>query len=87
MQTRPTPQALTAMRDSYDPFGERVDAARSNPADVGDRRARNAALAVFWTAALLLTAGRVYYRDTLPLAASPAPQLANTPLAIASLAP
>ena len=82
MQTLPTPP-----RDSFDPFGERVDAARPNPVEDGDRRARNAALAVFWTAALLLIAGRVHYRDTLPLAGSPAPHLASTPLAIASLAP
>ena len=45
-------------RPFYDPFGERI-AELATSAD-GDRRARRAALVVFWTAALLLTAGRVW---------------------------
>ncbi|GJE58037.1 hypothetical protein [Methylobacterium trifolii] len=48
---------------AFDPFGEPVEFARSYATEQGDRRARNAAIAVFWTLALLLTAGRVYFWD------------------------
>ncbi|GJE44583.1 hypothetical protein [Methylobacterium soli] len=48
---------------TYDPFGEPVDIARACAATPGDRRARHAALAVFWSLALLLTAGRAYLGD------------------------
>ena len=45
---------------TYDPFGEPVEASEI-VAD--DRRVRIAAVAVFWTLAALLTAGRVYTGD------------------------
>ena len=48
---------------SFDPYGEPVFDDRSPVVAQGDRRARNAAIAVFWTLALMLTAGRVYFSD------------------------
>jgi hypothetical protein len=58
MSTRLDPAVL-----AYDPFGEPVEAAGGCATTPGDRRARNAAVALFWSLALLLTAGRVYLGD------------------------
>ncbi len=43
---------------AYDPFGEPTETEFALPA--GERRVRVAGAVVFWTLALLLTAGRVY---------------------------
>lgn len=48
---------------SFDPYGEPVSDDRNASTMQGDRRARNAAIAVFWTLALTLTAGRVYFSE------------------------
>ncbi|WP_027172433.1 hypothetical protein [Methylobacterium sp. 10] len=48
---------------SFDPYGEPLGEDRTAFMVQGDRRARNAAIAVFWTLALTLTAGRVYFSD------------------------
>lgn len=48
---------------SFDPYGEPVFDDRAAPMVQGDRRARNAAIAIFWILALLLIAGRVYVSD------------------------
>ena len=50
-------QEIAARR--FDPFGEEL-ADRLGTTPEGDRRARRAALAVFWTLALLLTAGQIW---------------------------
>lgn len=47
-----------AKATAYDPFGEPAET--DCPAPPGERRVRVAAVVVFWTLALLLTAGRVY---------------------------
>lgn len=47
----------------FDPYGEPVCDDRSPVIVQGDRRARNAAIVVFWTVALLLVAGRIYVSD------------------------
>lgn len=48
---------------SFDPYGEPVSDDRTDSTMQGDRRARNAAIAVFWTLALTLTAGRIYFSE------------------------
>lgn len=48
---------------SFDPYGEPVGQDRTTHMVQGDRRARNAAIAIFWTLALTFTAGRVYLND------------------------
>ena len=50
----------------YDAFGDRAVAGRSRA--TGTHRARNAAVAIFWSIALLLVAGRVYQHDVAPQA-------------------
>lgn len=52
-------------RQAYDPFGDPA-IAQFDPTEAGDRRARNAALAVFWSISLLLLAGRAYQGDLHP---------------------
>lgn len=47
----------------YDPFGEPLATGRPAMPSVLDRRANRAAIAVFWTLALLFVAGRVYTTD------------------------
>lgn len=74
-----TLNAMSPRPDSYDPFGEPA-AASDIVAD--DRRVRIAAVAVFWTLAALLTAGRIYHGDQ-PFA----PTLASAPAQIAALSP
>jgi hypothetical protein len=69
MSTSPAPT-------TFDPYGEPVDAVRCDATTAGDRRARRIAIAVFWSLALLLTAGRVYtaHPEAAPtLASAPAP--------------
>lgn len=48
---------------AYDPFGEAIEAASPCPASESDTRLRNKALVLFWTVALVLIAGRVYFGD------------------------
>ncbi|CAA2103545.1 hypothetical protein MBUL_02249 [Methylobacterium bullatum] len=48
---------------SFDPYGEPLGEDRITHMVQADRRARNAAIAIFWTLALTLTAGRVYLND------------------------
>ena len=52
----PLPSA--AKVPAYDPFGEPAEA--DCPVPPEERRVRVTAVVVFWTLALLLTAGRVY---------------------------
>ncbi len=52
-------------RQAYDPFGDPA-IVQFGPTEAGDRRARNAALAVFWAISLLLLAGRAYQGDLHP---------------------
>ena len=63
---------------TYDAYGEPAAHDRTGALSVGDRRIRNAAVAVFWTLALLLTAGRVYHGDHpfAPAAEAATPQFA-----------
>ncbi|WP_336490508.1 hypothetical protein [Methylobacterium nigriterrae] len=75
MSTRPDATIL-----AYDPFGEPAEVVRGYAMTPGDRRARNAAVAVFWSLALLLTAGRVYLGDQ-PVAQ----QVASVQAQVASL--
>ncbi|MFD1303798.1 hypothetical protein [Methylobacterium marchantiae] len=63
MSTRSDLRATSLRATSFDPYGEPVCDDRSVAMVQGDRRARNAAIAVFWTLALTLIAGRVYFSD------------------------
>ena len=47
----------------YDAFGDPAIGGRARTS--GTRRARNMAVAVFWSVALLLIAGRVYQHETI----------------------
>lgn len=47
----------------YDPFGDPAPGGRTHGR--ATRRARNVAVAMFWSAALMLIAGRIYQHDTL----------------------
>lgn len=51
---------------AYDAFGDRAVGGRMR--QTGTHRARNAAVAIFWSVALLLVAGRVYQHDTMTAA-------------------
>ena len=51
---------------AYDAFGDRAIAGRTR--ETGTHRARNAAVAIFWSVALLLVAGRIYQHDMAPQA-------------------
>ncbi len=53
------PTDIHAQRSAFDPFGERLDGAGARAAPAG-HRARNLAVALFWSVALLLVAGRVH---------------------------
>ncbi|MFE1598450.1 hypothetical protein [Methylobacterium sp. ID0610] len=44
----------------FDPYGEPIAIGPACPTEAGDRRARRAAIALFWSLALALVAGRVY---------------------------
>lgn len=59
---------------TYDPFGEAIDATCPPTAAVEEGRIRGAAIVVFWMVALMLTAGRVYFADhaASPSVAGPA---------------
>ncbi len=67
---RTTPQkrtAGTARSVSFDPFGEPLDMGRTEACrgeTPRDGVAYRATAAVFWTLALLLVAGRVYFSET-----------------------
>lgn len=52
---------------TFDPYGEPLPVARDTALSAGDRRARRLAVAVFWTLALTLVAGRIYL-DPVPAA-------------------
>ncbi|MGY2048729.1 hypothetical protein [Methylobacterium sp. JK268] len=45
---------------AFDPYGETLSSVPSCAGAAGDRRARRAAIGLFWALALLLVAGRVY---------------------------
>ncbi|MFE1600467.1 hypothetical protein [Methylobacterium sp. ID0610] len=53
-------ERLEARAVAFDPYGEPLDAGRESAPSPGDRRARSVAVAVFWTLALTLVAGRIY---------------------------
>lgn len=76
-----TPHAQTV---AYDPFGEPVACERVAVAGSGDRRARRAAVAVFWTLALALVGGRVYVADQ-PFAQTLAAAHASLTTAVATV--
>lgn len=65
---KPMNQRPDSRVPAYDPFGEPVEASEVM---TDDRRVRIAAVAVFWTLATLLTAGRIYNGDQ-PFALTPA---------------
>lgn len=48
---------------SFDPYGEPLGEDRTPLMVQGDRRARNAAIVVFWALALTLIAVRIYFSD------------------------
>lgn len=51
---------------AYDAFGDRAVGDRTR--ETGTHRARNAAVAIFWSVALLLVAGRIYQHNLAPQA-------------------
>lgn len=69
---------------TFDPFGEPMAETRAPTAPAGDRRARNAAVAVFWGLALLLIAGRAYLGDK-PVAEMVANAQSGVAMVLASL--
>ncbi len=66
---RVMPTDIRPLHPDFDPFGERIDGACARPALRASHRARNVAVALFWSVALLLVAGRVHLAA---YAASPA---------------
>ncbi|AWN34676.1 hypothetical protein [Methylobacterium radiodurans] len=54
------PTDIRPRHPAFDPFGERIDGACLRVAVPDGSRARNLAVALFWSVALLLVVGRVH---------------------------